>query len=264
VSVLPGLFVVGTDTGVGKTCVASAIARSLAAEGRRVGVLKPVATGVPEGEGRGEDAARLIAAVGGPIPPDRVTPITFAEPLAPAVAARRRGARLEQAEIDRAVDEALTWWLARADLMVIEGAGGLLTPLAEGTTVADLAIRLDYPLVVVARRGLGTLNQTLLTVEAARSRGLRIAGVVLNGAGPTGEGEALAEATNAEELARRLADGIAVLAEVPFGDARDTPFSVLRDIDWSRRALRPRLLISTTPDRNAAATPSRINATPAG
>ena len=69
--------------------------------------------------------------------------------------------------------------------MIVEGIGGLLTPLAEGMTVADLAIRLDYPLVIVARRGLGTLNHTLLTVEAALGRGLRVAGVVLNGAGPT-------------------------------------------------------------------------------
>ena len=90
-SALPGLFVVGTDTGVGKTCVASAIARCLAREGRRVGVLKPVATGVPAGAGRGEDADRLIAAVGGSIAPERVVPLVFEAPLAPVVAARRRG-----------------------------------------------------------------------------------------------------------------------------------------------------------------------------
>jgi dethiobiotin synthetase len=264
VSALPGLFVVGTDTGVGKTYVASAIARSLVDEGRRVGVLKPVATGLVDGDGagRGEDAGRLIAAVGGSIPPEHVVPLAFNEPLAPAVAARRLGRRLDPAEVEQAVDAALAWWRARAEVMVVEGVGGLLTPLAEGMTLADLAVRLDYPLVVVARRGLGTLNHTLLTIEAARHRGLRIAGVVLNGAGPTMEGEGLAEATNADELARRLADGIAVLAEVPFGDGLDTPGSVLRHIDWSRRALLPRLLPSAVPVGVAGETLSRINAQP--
>ena len=251
---LPGLFVVGTDTGVGKTRVASAIARSLVEQGRRVGVLKPVATGVGgdgDGNARGEDVARLIAAAGGSIDPDRVAPLWFAEPLAPVVAARRLGGRLEMAEVHRAVDAALAWWLGRAEFLLVEGVGGLLCPMAEGTTVADLAIRLDYPLLVVARRGLGTLNHTLLTIEAARHRGLRVAGVVLNGASPTGEGEALAEATNADELARRLGAGIAVLAEVPHGDGPDAKDSVLREIDWSRRALPPRFLPGAMPDRAA-------------
>jgi dethiobiotin synthetase len=266
VSVLPGLFVVGTDTGVGKTYVASAIARSMTAEGRRVGILKPVATGVSEeaSDGADEDSARLIASIGRSIAPGRVVPITFAEPLAPVVAARRRGERLEQSEVDRAVDATLTWWLDHADVMVVEGAGGLLTPLAEGTTIADLAIRLDYPLVVVARRGLGTLNQTLLTIEAARHRGLRVAGVVLNGAEPTRTGEALAEATNADELARRLPDGIAVLAEVPYCDAQDTPAFVLAEIDWSRRALLPRRPLLPRNEPGEAAPVARIESTPAG
>jgi dethiobiotin synthetase len=266
VSALPGLFVVGTDTGVGKTYVASAIARRLVDEGRRVGVLKPVATGVVDGDegGRGEDASRLIAAVGGAIPPERVAPLAFAEPLAPTVAARRLGGRLERLEVEQAVDAALGWWLGRADVMVVEGIGGLLTPMAEGMTVADLAIRLDYPLLVVARRGLGTLNHTLLTIEAARHRGLRIAGVVLNDASPTIEGGGLAEATNADEMARRLDAGIAVLAEVPFRDGPTAPDSVLREIDWSRRAMLPRLLLSTIPVPIAGETDSRINAQPAG
>jgi dethiobiotin synthetase len=241
-SALPGLFVIGTDTGVGKTCVASAIAHRLAREGWRVGVLKPLATGVPGGTGRGEDADRLIAAVGGSIAPERVVPLAFEESLAPVVAARRLGRRLEPAEVERALDRALAWWLDRADVMVVEGIGGLLTPVAEGTTVADLAIRLDYPLVVVARRALGTLNHTLLTIEAALHRGLRIVGIVLNSTAPaTDAGAALAEATNADELARRL-DGIAVLAEVPFRDGLQTTdaVDVLDSIDWSRRALLPR------------------------
>jgi dethiobiotin synthetase len=243
-SALPGLFVVGTDTGVGKTRVASAIARCLVREGQRVGVLKPLATGVPAGAARGEDADLLIAAAGGSIAPDRVVPLAFEAPLAPVVAARRLGRRLEAAEVERALDGALAWWLDRADVMVVEGIGGLLTPLAEGTTLADLAIRLDYPLVVVARRALGTLNHTLLTIEAALRRGLRIVGIVLNSTAPAAAADAaLAEVTNADELARRL-DGIAVLAEVPFQSGSGTADGVdfLGGIDWSRRALLPRFV----------------------
>src|SRR6516162_3253545 len=181
---MTGLFVTGTDTGVGKTFVAAAIARSLIAAGREVGVLKPVATGAERvGEGwRCADAEALIEAIGGGVPLDRVAPLRFEEPLAPSVAARRLGSPLDRARVLSVVGDALAWWAGRAEVMVVEGVGGLLCPLAEGTTVADLAVALDYPLVIVARRGLGTLNHTLLTVEAARLRGLRVAGVVLNGA----------------------------------------------------------------------------------
>jgi len=226
---LRGLFVVGTDTGVGKTRVASAIARQLVDEGRRVGVLKPMATG----PAIGGDAERLIEAIGVEVPADRVAPITFDEPLAPAVAARRAGKLLDRAEVLDAVADALGWWNERAEVMVVEGVGGLLCPLAEGMTVADLAIALDYPLVIVARRGLGTLNHTLLTVEAALIRGLRVAGVVLNGAEPTAD--PLAEATNPGALAEFL-PGVAVLAEWPHGEGP----SALGVIDWWGHASPPR------------------------
>src|SRR5262249_23912759 len=160
---LPGLLVVGTDTGVGKTWVAAGIARLLTSEGRRVGVFKPVATGARrQGEVLGsEDADRLIEAVGGGIPFERVTPLLYEEPLARAVAARRAGTLLLREEVEDVVGRGLGWWSERADLVVVEGVGGLLCPLAEGTTVVDLAVTLDFPLVVVARRALGTLNHTL-------------------------------------------------------------------------------------------------------
>jgi dethiobiotin synthetase len=231
---LPGLFVVGTDTGVGKTRVASAIARTLVEAGQRVGVLKPVATG---GVGASDDTSSLIAAIGGGIPRKRVTPITFEEPLAPPVAARRQGTPLVVEQVVRAVAEALAWWAERADLMIVEGVGGLLCPLAEQTTVADLAVALDYPLVLVARRGLGTLNHTLLTVEAARRRALRIAGLVLNAAEPTTD--PLAEATNPDELARRL-EAIPLLAELDHAGDPETLLNPIRAVAWSSRAGLPR------------------------
>jgi dethiobiotin synthetase len=238
---LSGLFVTGTDTGVGKTFVAAAIARALRAEGRTVGVLKPAATGAIRegGRERWEDAEALIAATGCTPPLDRVAPIRFPAPLAPPVAARMLGVRLTFPAVRTGVAAALAWWAEQgADVMVVEGIGGLLCPLAEGATVADLALLLDYPLVIVARRGLGTLNHTLLTVEAARRRGMRIAGLVLNGAGPTTDPQA--EAANPEELARRLPD-VPLLAELEHQMA-STPWPAgLDQLDWSGRAAPPRL-----------------------
>ena len=232
---LSGLFVVGTDTGVGKTFVAAAIARAMVGAGRKVGALKPVATGATRegGAWRCGDAEALIEAIGGGVGLDRVAPMVYEEPLAPPVAARRMGKPLERAELMRAVGAALAWWEGegRAEVMVVEGVGGLLCPLAEGMTVADLAVTLDYPLVVVARRGLGTINHTLLTLEAARMRGLRVAGVVLNGAIPTSD--PIAEATNPGELARRLA-GDAILAEVTHGENPPTAIDVLDWFGWAR------------------------------
>jgi dethiobiotin synthetase len=237
---LPGLFVVGTDTGVGKTFVASSIARTWAASGRRVGVLKPVSSGAEVRDGGlwSPDAASLIEAVGGGIEQERVAPIVFEEPLAPPVAARLRGAPLGPEEVERAVARAMAWWEDRAEVMVVEGVGGLLCPIAEGMTVADLALILDYPLLIVAHRGLGTLNHTLMTVEVALRRALRVAGLVLNGARPTTE--PLAEATNAAELSRRL-DGVAILAEWEHR-ADDAPTAVAPEAGgWYDLARPPRL-----------------------
>jgi dethiobiotin synthetase len=239
---IAGLFVVGTDTGVGKTRIAAGIARAMAREGRRVGVVKPVATGaVRDGDGwRVDDADGLIAAIGGGVTTAEVCPIAFAEPLAPPVAARRSGRLLNADEVFDATLAAIRHWQTQraAEVMVIEGVGGLLCPLAEGITVADLAVRLDYPLVVVARRGLGTLNHTLLTVEAAVSRSLRVAGVVLNGAEPTTG--TIAEATNPSELARRLGP-IPILANLPHEPGGQATSVVLDGLDWYNRASRPRL-----------------------
>jgi dethiobiotin synthetase len=212
----------------------------LTRDGRQVGVLKPVATGATRERGawRCEDAERLIDAVGGGVPIERVTPILFEEPLAPSVAARRAGAPLRQEAVESAVEEALAWWSERADVMIVEGVGGLLCPLAEETTVADLAVWLDHPLLVVARRGLGTLNHTLLTVEAARLRALRIAGLVLNSPEPSAG--SVAESTCAGELARRL-PGVAILAELAHGGTYELSDLAVR-VDWNQRAQPPRTL----------------------
>ena len=249
---MSGLFVVGTDTGVGKTRIASAIARAMTREGRRVGVLKPAMTGLdvedpltltlPQqgGGDQRDDADRLIAAVGGGIPKVVVCPLAYPEPLAPPVAARRLGHPLMPGDLYAAVGACLSDWqnALGAEVMVVEGVGGLLCPLAEGITVADLAVRLDYPLVVVARRGLGTLNHTLLTVEAALSRSLRVAGVVLNGSEPTAD--PVAEATNPAELSRRLGL-IPILADLPHGIGEEAAAVAMNGLDWYNLASEPRL-----------------------
>ncbi len=171
-----GLFVTGTDTGVGKTVVAAAIAAALRARGERVAAVKPVVTGLDEA---GEPGApppdhELLAAAAG-VDPASVTQLTFAPPLSPHLAAQLAGVAIEPAALIAAARAA-----ARdATALVAEGVGGLLVPLTAGYLIRDYALELGLGLVVVARPGLGTINHTLLTLEAARAAGLRVAGVVL-------------------------------------------------------------------------------------
>jgi len=199
-----GLFVTGTDTGVGKTVVACALVRGLRARGVDVGVMKPVETGVgPEGPA---DARALREAAGVDDPLEQICPQIFALPAAPTVAARHEGRRVDRQAI-RAAFDALA---ARHDAMVVEGAGGLLVPAADGMSMADLARELGSPLVVVARGALGTINHTLLTLEAATARGLRVAGVIVSHGGPPpGPGDA----ANLEALRHAL--GGWLVGEIP-------------------------------------------------
>ena len=145
-----------------------------------------------------EDTERLREAIGGTVPRESITPLNFEEPIAPCVAARRLGFTLSPGVLGYLVNKLIRWWSERADVLVVEGIGGILCPVTEESTLVDLAIELDFPLVIVARRGLGTLNHTLLTVDSARLRGLRIAGIVLNASTP--ETNSPAEATNLEEV----------------------------------------------------------------
>jgi dethiobiotin synthetase len=249
---LPGLFITGTDTGVGKTYVASAVAARLARGGARVGVVKPVATGATRGSDGSwthEDGRALLDAIGGGAPFERVVPMLFEAPLAPPVAARHAGGTLSLDEVSTRLGAALAWWQTRADVLIVEGVGGLLCPLAEEATVADLAVALDYPLLIVARRSLGTLNHTLLTVEAARRRALRIAGVVLNAATPNAPG--LAEQTNAYELGRRL-EGVGILAELDYDPEAAEILPALSLEDWRSLARPARLQRIPAPDPGVA------------
>jgi dethiobiotin synthetase len=174
-----GLLVTGTDTGVGKTCVASLVARESRERGLQVGVYKPVCSGAEygaAGEPFWADLEALSRATDGTHAHDRICPQRFRAPVAPPVAARLEG-REVNAELLR---DGAHWWQGRVEMLIVEGVGGLLCPLSNSETVADLAEELQLPLLIVVRLGLGSINHALLTVEVAQSRHLPIAGIVLN------------------------------------------------------------------------------------
>lgn len=172
-----GIFITGTDTGVGKTIVAATLALVLRMKGVRVGVMKPITSGCREEDGRlvSDDAELLCTAAGIACNGD-TAPYLLREPLAPAEAAKRDGVWIDFSRIKECYER-----LAAAyDVVIVEGAGGLMVPLAGGLLVADLARELALPLVVVARPGLGTINHTVLTCLCARQVGLEVAGVIIN------------------------------------------------------------------------------------
>jgi dethiobiotin synthetase len=196
------IVVAGTDTEVGKTVVTAALAASARTRGELVAVVKPVQTGVRDGEPADLDEVRRLAAVN-----DLHEFARFREPLAPATAARRAGVTPPTvAELARRIRA-----LADRDLVLIEGSGGLLVRFdGVGATLADLALLLVAPVVVVARAGLGTLNQTALTCEALRRRGIRCLGVVI-GAWPARPD--LAAQCNVEDLP--FYTGVPLLGRLP-------------------------------------------------
>jgi len=208
---VPGLFITGTDTGVGKTYVGALIARQLRAAGRRVGVYKPVASGCRRKGGKliSDDAQLLWEAAGQPGRLERVCPQCFQAPLAPHLAAQLEGRQLDEKLLRRGLD----YWRRRSDIILVEGAGGLMSPLGENLYVADLAEEFAFPLIVVTRNVLGTINQTLQTLITAAvfREGLSIAGIVLNHPQPP-NAEDPSTRWNRPELAGRCVPPI--LAEV--------------------------------------------------
>ena len=215
-----GLFVTGTDTGVGKTVVACSLLRAFRARGIDVGGMKPIETGV--GSEGPLDALALRKAAGGAAALDDVCPLRFTLPAAPTVAARAEGRSVEVWAIHKAYER----MRARHDCVIVEGAGGLLVPATEELSMADLARELDLPLLIVARASLGTINHTLLSLEAAVERGLAVVGVVISHA----DGE-LTGADAANLTALRDALGSALLGELPPLVAGTPPADTLIDID---------------------------------
>jgi dethiobiotin synthetase len=236
-----GCFVTGTDTGAGKTILAAALCAAIRAAGEGVAAFKPVVTGVgtegslggaePAGPlaagterslgagterslGAGTEATSgewpadhdLLAAVTGVHPAD-VTTRTFAPAVSPHLAAELAG---EAISLDALV-EAAARGAARADVLVVEGVGGLLVPLSDEHDIRDLAVALGLPLVIAARPGLGTINHSLLTIEAARAAGLDVRAVVLT---PWPEEPTVMERSNRDTIARRGAVEVATLRAV--------------------------------------------------
>ena len=232
---IPSLFVTGTDTGVGKTVVAGAIADWFRRRGIRVAVLKPIATGcVRRREGLvSEDAEFLAHCAAARFPLDLVCPQRYLEPLAPAVAAERSGTPVDWAAVQRSID-----LMARdSDVMVIEGVGGVRVPMDERHTMLDVARWLGVPAVVVARPGLGTINHTLLTVDALRGAGVKVAGVVINRYPADGAG--VAEETNGRAIEKW--GRVPVLCYVPDEVSVAVPLaagivSAVDAVDWSNLA----------------------------
>lgn len=203
-----GLFVTGTDTGVGKTLITAGLAHALRARGIDTGVMKPVETGCPSRDGRlrPPDALALREAAGLRDALDLINPYRFREPLAPMVAAERsrRSINVERllGRFDRLAD--------RHTVMLVEGAGGLMVPITEKVSFLDLAIRLQLPLLVVIGSRLGALNHARLTVDAALAARVPVAGAIVNRATT---GRSLARTTNLAALRRLLP--IPILGEIP-------------------------------------------------
>jgi len=176
------LFVAGTDTGVGKTVVAAGLVRLARKAGIRAIALKPIETGcqVRSGVLFPEDGAFLVEAAEKRLTLDECVPFRFSIPASPARAAAMEGRNLKMSD----VVEHISALAEDADLTVVEGAGGLMVPIQGRLMMIDLAERLDYPILLVARTRLGTFNHTLLSVNAIRERGMRIAGIVLSCSSP--------------------------------------------------------------------------------
>ncbi len=183
------LFVTGTDTGVGKTVVSAWLAARALKDGTRARYVKPIQTGLAPGDPR-SDAGFVARATG----VDVLEILRFRAPLAPAVAAELEGQKIDFHEVIEKTRQAA----AGVELLIVEGAGGLLVPITREHVIADLAAELPASLVVVARPGLGTLNHTALTVEAASRRGLPIDSLIVSGWPREPD---IAATTNRDELA---------------------------------------------------------------
>lgn len=238
-----GLFVTGTDTGVGKTLVSAALVRWARGRGLDVGAMKPAESGC---ERRGEalvpaDAEHLRRAAGGGDPPELVCPHRLEAPLAPGIAAAKEGREISLERVRGAL-AALS--RAHPDGVIVEGAGGLLVPMdTEFQTGADWAEALGLPALVVARAGLGTINHSALTLEALRAREIPCRGLILSATKPAEEAAAAENAAAIERLS-----GAEVLAILPALRGADDAARVdeaarhLEAIFWGRKLDPARLL----------------------
>ena len=211
-----GFFVAGTDTGVGKTLVAAALLRRFGALGLRAAGMKPIAAGIEQG--RNDDVEALLAAGVRGLDRNLVCPYLFEPPIAPHIAAKEAGVRIDLAVIDVAFQQIK----AQADVLIVEGVGGFRVPLDEQEDAGAIPKRLGLPVILVVGMRLGCLNHALLTQEAIEAEGLELAGWIANRIDP-----AMARAEdNVETLKRRLRAPL--LADVPFGPPSEFPIALER------------------------------------
>ncbi|HEU4461182.1 MAG TPA: dethiobiotin synthase [Solirubrobacterales bacterium] len=209
-----GVFVTGTGTEVGKTVVAATIARALASEGLQVAVFKPAVTGLDEGVET--DHALLRRASGSDQSDGEIAPYRYGPPASPHLAAALAGEEIDPERLRQVAAAAAEG----ADAIVCEGVGGLLVPLSPSYLVRDLAADLGYPLVVVAGPGLGTINHTLLSVEAARAAGLVVAAIVLT---PWPEEPTEIEHSNRETIAELSGVPVLTLPKIDLAEPDSWP-----------------------------------------
>ncbi len=229
-----GLFITATDTGVGKTLIAGIIAKLLTQQGKSVGVFKPFATGCRSVRGKliSEDAEFLNWCIDNKLTQDIISPVRFRIPASPLACEK---AENKKADLKK-VFAAYKYICRNNDFVIVEGIGGVKVPITSNYDVLDYATVLKLPVVVVARAKLGTINHTLLTIEAIRQKGLSLAGIVINGYDDATKD--YAEKTNAE-IIRKLAK-VRILAVVPFDKKiniakkiiSSKAFEVLRKVDW--------------------------------
>lgn len=228
-----GLFITGTDTGVGKTLIAGAIAKILSQKGKKVGVFKPVATGCRKTrEGLvSEDAEFLAHCADSKFGLDIINPIKFEIPAAPFACEKAENRKIDFKKIEAAYEQICK----ETNFVIVEGIGGIRVPITKDIDVLSLAKAFNLPVIIVAKSKLGTINHTLLTIDATRQSGLSLAAVLINGYDETGD---LAEKTNTaiiKELGK-----VEIMAVVPFDDTTNMKKFVigqkilkpLQNINW--------------------------------
>jgi len=220
----PGIFITGTDTDVGKTYVAALIAKQLHQQGVNVGVYKPAASGCTDNGDNilfSEDADTLWNAAGQPATVNHVCPQMFRAPLAPHLSARFEGKEIHRELLVQGIE----YWQENSDFIIVEGAGGLMSPISDDDFVADLAYQFGFPLVVVVANKLGCINHTLQTLvtAAAYEDGIPIAGIILNQVIPSAFDDQSLD-SNPAEIERVCIPPI--LATVDFEQG------LSREIDW--------------------------------
>lgn len=205
-----GILITGTDTGVGKTFVAAGLIKAMKLKGLDVCPMKPVEAGCRTRKGKlvPADTVALMKAAGIDEPVDLINPYRFKYPLAPAVAAEIEGVTINKQKIFSAYHELSK----KYDLTIVEGAGGIMVPVFKKYLIIDFAKALNLCTIIISRPGLGTINHTLLTIEAAKNRGVKVLGVIINYAEKAKKG--ISERTNPEVIEKL--GGVPVLGIVPY------------------------------------------------